>query len=286
MTRPLVTIAYNAKSGRHSQKRLDTLRASFAKAGYDTELADSYSANLIPLAARSAQLCVVGGDGTLRDVIARMIGHNNIPPISIFPAGTINLVAREVRHPARIGKFVNRVINNTSEFRTHYHGELNGHPMLVCASVGPDSLAVAAVSEPLKRRIGRFAYAAALAKVMLRWPCHTLTVLADGNAHQCEAVFVLKGRYFAGPWKISRDADLTQPKFQLLLLPRANRRDYVRLMISAMGVPGTASKGWLRLTVQTVEISAAHPLPVQVDGDIVAALPVKILINPITTDFV
>ena len=279
MTRPLVTIAYNAKSGRHSQKRLDMLRASFAKAGYDTELADSYSADLIPLAARSAQLCVVGGDGTLRDVIARMNGHSNMPPVSIFPAGTINLVAREVRHPGRIGKFVRRVLDAEGTPRTHYHGALNDQPMLVCASVGPDSLAVAAVSEPLKRRIGRFAYAAALAKVMLRWPHHTLTVLADGEAHQCEAVFVLKGRYFAGPWKISRDADLTQPKFQLLLLPRASRRDYVRLMLSAMGFPGAALKSWLRLTAETVEISAAHPLPVQVDGDIVATLPVKAVIH-------
>lgn len=281
-----MTIAYNAKSGRHSQRRLDALKAEFGKAGYDTEFADSYSDDLIPLAQKSSQLCVVGGDGTLRDVIARTRGAGDIPPISMFPAGTINLVSREAQYPGDIAQFVRRVTSDEYTPRAHYHGMLGDHPLLVCASVGPDSIAVAQVSEKLKRRVGRFAYAAALARVMLRWPRHKVTVVADGNAHPCEAVFILKGRYFAGPYQISRDAALTHPKFQVLILPRARRRDYLRLMISAMILPSAASKRWIRISAETVEINAAEPLPVQVDGDIVAALPVKVAIDAQPLEFV
>ncbi len=278
MKRPIVTIAYNAKSGRHSQARLDGLRNKFEEAGYDCELADSYSADLIPLAAKSAQLCVVGGDGTLRDVIARFDGCSDMPPVSIFPAGTINLVAREAAYSSNIGKFVQRVTSGIAS-RRYYLGTINQQPMLVCASVGPDSLAVASVSEVLKRRIGRFAYVAALAKIMLNWPRHSISVLADGQIYSCEAAFVLKGRYFAGPWKLSRDADLAKPVFQLLLLQRARRRDYARLMLSAIAMPAAASKKWLRIQAYSVEIIGSEALPVQVDGDIVAKLPIKVVFN-------
>jgi diacylglycerol kinase (ATP) len=282
----LVTIAYNPKSGRHSQKRLDALRGAFGAAGYDCEFADSYSDALIPLATKSSHLCVVGGDGTLRDVIARISGLGRVPPVSVYPAGTINLVAREAGYPAHIGKFVARVLNGQSNPRLHYHGVLGEQPLLVCASVGPDSIAVAQVSESLKSRVGRFAYAASLIQVMLRWPRYQMTVTADGNTYNCEAVFVLKGRYFAGPFQISRKADLIDPKFQLILLPHARRRDYVRLMISAMGVPGAASKNWLHLTAQSLEITAAQPIPVQVDGDIIATLPVQAVIHERPVRFV
>lgn len=294
VTRPLITIAYNAKSGRHSQKILGALRAEFAHAGYDSVLADSYSAELIPAAAKSAQLCVVGGDGTLRDVIARIAGQNNMPPISVYPCGTINLVAREARYPANIPKFVARATRGVTSGgrapRNQYHGMLNDHPILVCASVGPDSLAVASVSQPLKRIIGRFAYAAALAKIMVHWPRYALTVIADGQAHQCEAAFILKGRYFAGAWQISRDASLTQPAFQVLLLPRARRRDYLRLIIAASelrwGCEWAESKEWLRLPAQHIEISSADVLPIQADGDIIAHLPAQAVVSQRPVRFV
>jgi diacylglycerol kinase (ATP) len=293
VNRPLIAIAYNAKSGRHSPKKLDALRAEFAKAGYDTALVDSYSAELIPMAAKSIQLCVVGGDGTLRDVIARITGQDDMPPVSVYPGGTINLVAREALYPANIPKFVARVTGATGAtgtLRAHHHGTLNDHPVLVCASVGPDSLAVASVSERLKRNIGRFAYGVALAKRILRWPRHALTVTADGAVYECEAAFILKGRYFAGIWQISRVASLTQPAFQLLLLPRARRRDYIRLMIAASGLRwgcGWAeSKEWLRLSAQRIEVRSTEPLPVQADGDIVAHLPIQAVVSPDPVRFI
>ncbi len=283
---PLVALAYNPQSGRHSQARLDALCAAFAQAGYQTQCVDSHSADLIALASSSEQLCVVGGDGTLRDVIARLQGQLNIPPVSIYPAGTINLVAREIGHPGNMSKFVRCVTGDQARLRAHYHGVIGGHPMVVCASVGPDSIAVGAVSEALKRRIGRFAYAAAFLKLAVRWPRHPLSVVADGQSYKCEAAFILKGRYFAGPYKISRDAGVCQPTFQLVLLPRARRRDYLRLMISAMIAPYFASANWIKLQPQTIEISGKEALPVQADGDVVANLPIKAVINPNPVCFV
>jgi diacylglycerol kinase (ATP) len=274
-----VAIAFNPKSGSFCQSQLDRLGAAFAEAGYTPAFADSYSNNFAQVAAGADLICVVGGDGALRDIISRLRALDKLPPISVYPAGTINLVAREAHYPADITLFVHRVTDR-SQARVHHYGMLNNAPMLVCASVGPDSMAVASVSENLKRRIGRFAYLVAFIKLLWRWPRCSMNVLADGAAYQCEAAFVLKGRFFAGPWQVSQDADLTRPDFQLVLLPKARRRDYLRLILSAIGPSFLRPKSWICIRAITAEISGDAALPVQVDGDIEARLPITVTIQP------
>ena len=71
---------------------------------------------------------------------------------------------------------------------------------LACASVGFDANAVAAVSPGLKARIGRLACLVALLTLLRRWPRQQLQVTADGKSFTAEAVFVLRGALYAGPW--------------------------------------------------------------------------------------
>jgi diacylglycerol kinase (ATP) len=278
MNQKHVIIAYNPKSGSFDQRLLDRLNDAFVAAGHICIFVDSHSDELLQMAAVASHICVVGGDGSLRDVAARLRGARDLPPISVYPAGTINLVARELSYPRNIQKFVTRVVGSDAP-RKLYLGEINEQPVLVCASIGPDSLAVAAVSEDLKRRIGRFAYAVALGKLLLQWPRHSLSVQTDDASFKCEAAFVLNGRYFAGHWQLSRIAEMSAPVFQLLLLPSARRRDYLRLILSVAVVPAMASKRWIRVSSTSAEIQADSPLPVQIDGDIAAKLPVKVTVN-------
>ena len=278
MAQKIVIIAYNRTSGSFDQRQLDQLCAAFSAAGSVCQPVDSYGDDLLVLVPKAAHICVVGGDGTLRDVVARLRNLADLPPISIYPAGTINLVARELSYPRNIEKFVARVLHGGAPRRL-YLGLLNQQAMLVCASIGPESYAVAGLSEKLKARIGRFAYLAALGKLLYNWPRPALSVQADGVMYECEAAYLLNGRYFAGPWRVSRAADMSVPVFQLLLLPRARRRDYLRLMLSVAIIPALASKTWLRLAVSSVEITANAALPVQVDGDITAVLPITITVD-------
>jgi diacylglycerol kinase (ATP) len=154
--------------------------------------------------------------------IAQLDGWADIP-VCIYPTGTINLIAREAGYGRNIAGFVKR-ISSAQPPRQHYVGRITNKPFLACASVGPDSLSVAAVSADLKRRIGRFAYVVSLARLLWDWPRMRLSVSANGHIHRCEAAFVLKGHYFAGPWTLAPEADLRKPDFQLLLLGKARRR--------------------------------------------------------------
>lgn len=279
MKRLNVVIAYNPLSGSYNKARLDALGAAFAKSGYAPIFVDGHSDDMPGLALAADHLCIVGGDGSLRDAAARLADKDNLPPISVYPAGTINLVAREANYPANIENFVKRVTNDAPH-RQHYLGYLNDMPILACASIGPDSMAVASLSEALKRRIGRFAYVAAFLKLLIKWPRRKMRLITDGGAHECEAVFILKGRFFAGPWQICPQADLTRPNFHLLMMPKARRRDYLRLMVSVIFWPAIASKKWKNMSVNSVRVEGDRDMPVQVDGDVAGTLPIKAEIAP------
>ena len=55
-----------------------------------------------------------------------------------------------------------------------------------------------------------------------------------GVAIAGEAMFVCKGRYYAGPWVIDEEARLESDHFRVLILPRAGRRDMIRLALAAI----------------------------------------------------
>ena len=102
------------------------------------------------LAARICQekydwIIVAGGDGTLRAIIDVFAKHEHMPYVSVFPAGTVNLVAKELlmsNDPAKWVKRVSKGIVSPVQL-----GKANGHIFLTVAGIGFDSLVVDNVSE-------------------------------------------------------------------------------------------------------------------------------------------
>lgn len=278
-----VLLVFNPVSGSYSRQLLDCLASEFGAQGHSISLIDSWQIGFAAELVCAELVCVVGGDGTLRDVIAQLEGHANLP-VCIYPAGTINLIAREVGYMRHVSRFVTRV---TAGFpcRSHYFGSIDSKPFLACASVGPDSLAVAAVSVGLKQRIGRFAYVVSFIRLLWSWPQMDLRVSANSRIYQCEAAFVLKGRFFAGPWTLASQANLCAPEFHLLLLPQARRRDYLQLLLYAMLGSYFESSAWKRLRCTDVKIDSNVLHPVQADGDIAANLPVHFVMQNIAVRF-
>lgn len=253
------------------------------RAGWDARIANGYNADFDGIIDQCDHICVVGGDGSLRDMAEKLSHCKNAPSLSIYPAGTINLVAREAQYPASITKFVARI--TAAQHRQHYHGSANGKAIVACASVGPDSKAVAHVSERLKRHIGRFAYAISFGRLLWQWPRNRLQVTADGKIFHGEAVYILKGHFFAGPWVIDPNACLTQPRFRILVMPTARRRDYLRLALSAAIHPIFADKAWHFAPAKDIKIEGQSGLEVQIDGDIAATLPLTARIMPVAVDY-
>ena len=52
---------------------------------------------------------IAGGDGTIRALIEKLSNRKYVPYISVFPAGTVNLVAKELLVSNDPGKWFKRV---------------------------------------------------------------------------------------------------------------------------------------------------------------------------------
>lgn len=272
-------LIFNHHASRVNVARISALTAAFTDADHSVTQIDSHAPDLAEYATVADCICIVGGDGTVRDVMARLQQLPVTPRVAVYPLGTINLIAREAGYVKDYKTFVMRA--TSADAPNLFHAvKMNEGLMLVCASVGPDSAAVAAVTRDLKKTFGRFAYVISAVKLLYRWPRHQIEVSIDGKSHQCEAAYLLNGKYYGGRWSLDTIASLRSPSLQVLMLPTARRRDYLRLIASTILHPAFADPRWQRRTGSSIELRSTSALPVQADGDITAVLPVSLSVQP------
>jgi diacylglycerol kinase family enzyme len=279
MPSPTVQLFYNRTSGGHCPRRLAELRAGFEARGAKVLLSECGPAHPIEVGADVSHVCAVGGDGTLRHVALALARCGRRLPLSVYPAGTVNLVHRERLFPLDPAGHAVRLLAEDRGALLH-PAALNDTFFLACASVGPDSRAVAEVSLKLKARVGKLAYLAAFARILIDWRRSPIRLAWDGGALACEAFYVAKGRYFAGPWSFAPEADTGAPLLHVVALDRARRRDFARFAFALWrGRRVDALPGVRAFTCTALEAEADAPLPIQADGDPVGALPAKIALH-------
>jgi diacylglycerol kinase (ATP) len=270
-----IALIHNPYAGQRKLRRAQILARVLDARGHAVTLHDSAAFRFTSDAPDAQLLCICGGDGTVRLVLEGQDDLAELPPLAIYPTGTINLLARELAYPVDPQAFAAR-IESAAEPRNVTLAQAGDRLFVVCASVGFDANAVAAVSLGLKARVGRLAYLAALLPLLLRWPRQSLQITADGATFTAEALFVLRGALYAGPWTLDRRAGLTATKLHVLALPRARRRDFAALVLYALGGAKRPRAEWRQLAVSALEIVTNQPCPLQLDGDIAGSTPVSI----------
>lgn len=283
MPQPVIQLFVNAKAGSSSRRRVAALQRELEAAGARV-IVTSTGDDELAVAEESTHICAVGGDGTLRHVAAALERSGQPRVMSVFPTGTVNLLAREYGYSRNPLSFAGRILRDAPP-RLQRMARIGETMMFTCASVGPDADAVAAVSPLLKRAIGRAAYAAAFLGALIRWPRRQLSVEADGETIACEAVYIAKGRYYAGPWSFAPGASANDPFLHVVALRQARRRDFVRFLWGLLRHDDpTRDTNLIQFTCASLRITGGDA-PLQADGDIVARLPVEIAIDPTAQPF-
>ena len=285
-------LIHNPASGSHHELRLDILAQAFAACGASVASSETRLDGATEIHANSDLLCVSGGDGTLGLVISALIEQDMSVPVCVFPAGTVNLIARELGYASDPELFAREVMTG---FVAGSRGRLtepllaaDGSPVIACLSAGPDGVAVSSHSPEWKQRIGKAAYALSFLQLFVRWPRYRFDLQVGGKdnpvTHGCEAFYIAKGRYFAGPWSLSPDASLGQDDFELVLLKRAGRRAFLRFMWAvARGKDPGKLRHVRRLRARSVALETC-PDPdalaaFQIDGDPIKAIPTRMEIT-------
>lgn len=273
----IVQIFCNPGSGSYSPRRIEALVQAFEALGADVRISDDVS-TAPQIAGDATHICIVGGDGTVRHVASAVARGGHMQLLGIHPSGTVNLLAREAGQARTPQHFATQLLSEGAEY-PHYPVAVGEEYFLACASAGPDSAAIARLSDRLKRWIGRYAYLAAFLGLLWRWPRPRIVIEADGVTHHCEAFYVAKGRYFAGQWSFAPRARVDDPLLHIVALQTARRRDFLWFAWSLLrGWDPAALPRVTAFTCKTLTAASDDAVPVQADGDIIATLPVKLIL--------
>lgn len=213
----------------------------------------------------------VGGDGTVRN-LAKALGSDTSIPVGVIPAGTGNVLARELPLPTSPHKVAEMLLEGPV---TDIPGALAGEePFFLMAGVGFDGEIIAALDLELKRRIGKAAYVWPTLKALGRGP-KKFVVKVDGQPFEASWMVVAKSGRYAGGFTIAHNVHVTDQKFMAVLFQATTR--FGRLLeMMALGL-GQHER---LTTVKAIPCSEAEVLDpgfaVEIDGDEAGVTPVRI----------
>ena len=157
----MTTVAVIAHAAKTLGGGLTQLRAVLEQSGFAQPLwYEVAKSRQVPSCVRQATkdgadlAFVWGGDGTVRRCVESLAGSGI--PIAILPAGTGNLLARNVGVPQDIEKAV--AIGLHGDRREIDTATVNGHHFAIMAGGGLDALVMRDASDGVKERLGRVAY--------------------------------------------------------------------------------------------------------------------------------
>lgn len=240
-----VVILYNRNSGKQlfasmMAKINETFKLTKEMVGSkNVELCDIRYFEQIPNIAQKIVeekvewVIIAGGDGTIRAMIEQLANLRYVPYISVFPAGTVNLVAKELLLKADPQKWFKRVAKGIQI--PVYLGRANGNVFLTVAGVGFDSLVVDNVSEKEKKLLNKLAYVWQGTELMRKeflfnnWRYRFQVRFDDEEKwHEATSVIVGKSRYYAGRYNLFGGASLSSPLLHAALFTGDKRGDFIR----------------------------------------------------------
>ena len=289
-----VVIVYNRNSGKQlfasMIARINEIfkRLKDALGSKTVELREIKRFDEIPAIAEALQaeavdwVIIAGGDGTIRAFVEQLSNRKYLPYISVFPAGTVNLVAKELLLSGDPYKWAKRVLKGVEV--PVYLGRANGHVFLTVTGIGFDSLVVDNVTEKEKKLLNKLAYVLQGTEIMRKevlfnnWRYRFEVRFDDEDQwHECSSVIVGKSRYYAGRYNLFRGASLSTPWLYTALFTGAKRADFIRyaacIAMEALGL----DKDIVVRRAKRLEIRCnVEDFAAELDGDAVTTAPLSI----------
>ena len=144
-----------------------------------------------------AGILTAGGDGTVRAVAEGLVDSGM--PMTLFPAGTGNLLARNLgisvnkleEAVTTIFTGVDRAVDAGIATIRRDDGSTETHAFVVMIGIGIDAKMIAATNPELKKRVGWLAYVEAIARIVRDVNAVRLQYTLDGSAPRATTVHTL-----------------------------------------------------------------------------------------------
>jgi diacylglycerol kinase (ATP) len=292
MSEQAIFLVNPASANGRTAKRWPKLRARARELGLDGEaLLSEHPGHLVELARQAAGeghlIVVVGGDGTLNEVVNGLAG--SAAELAILPNGTGQDFGRTHGIPTGFDEAVAVALGASARpvdlGRAVFADGDGAGSARVFANVGSVGMsgAVARRANSMSKRLGgRTVFYYALVREFLAWENTEVTVTSDGGERRgrMHDVIVANGRWHGGGMKLAPDARADDGLFDVVLIGDVTKLDFVTTS------PKLYSGGHVHhprvdvLRSAAVTVEAAVALPVELDGEVSGTTPVRFEVEP------
>jgi diacylglycerol kinase (ATP) len=221
----------------------------------------------------------VGGDGTVKEVVNGIDIGKTI--MGVIPAGTGNGFRRSVGIPGQW----ERALDGLGQWppRRIDLGEVNGTYFLNVVGIGFDAAVAEMASEKYKMIKGYTAYLVAFFQELVTFDHFDVTVESDGlNLKEDHTLLtvVANGKFYGGSFSIAPQAIIDDGKLELILVRKLSSPQTTILAVQALAKKHLESSAVITRSGTNFKITADHPVPVHIDGEVTGSLPALITIKP------
>lgn len=282
--RPFAAVVVNPTKVDDVDARLEWTRAASADLGWDppmwieTTRADiGVGQTRAAIDAGAAVVIAYGGDGTVRAVASTLAGTG--VPLALLPAGTGNLLARNLDVPVTDLTQALRTALSWSERKVdvgRVEIDLSGEDhaprsetFLVMAGLGFDAEVMASVEPRLKERVGWWAYVVTGVQLMRGRKTKVVLRMDDGQPvhRSMRSVIVGNCGELTGGVRLMPDAELDDGWLDVVVVSAGGFVGWAAVIGAVLTRSRRGHPVVEHFRCREVEIRAETPQQVQLDGD-------------------
>lgn len=289
-----VIIFANPIAGRGlGQKLAHQLEATLDGQGYavDTFLARPSEVDAAKVTPPARAAIVIGGDGTIRAAVERLLTADVLPPLLPVPLGTANMMAKYLGIRFHPRDFEHRVIDALARYQILPldAGRANGKLFLQVAGVGFDAEVIYHLDRMRRGPISFWSYMLPSLLALRDFAPAPLTVRLDGQeifSNECGMAFVGNLAQYGTGFPVLLHARPDDGLLDVCVIRCKTRRHLIHLFLLASVGEHVHAEEVVYRKGKHVEIDSPVPAPLQIDGDTAGHTPVKIDLLPVRLPFI
>jgi YegS/Rv2252/BmrU family lipid kinase len=216
-------------------------------------------------------LIICGGDGTIHSVLPDAVKAK--VPVGILPAGTANVLARELGIPKNLDAAIN--ILGSGRTKVLRLGKANDRYFHLMAGIGADGYIINQVGLSLKRFLGVAAFYVTGLSKFWSYPLRPFQVDLGKTSHTATFAVISNARYYGGHLLLAPHASVFDDMLDVCLFTSKNHFRFLSYLWGSLKGKHLGYSDVIYEKVRRLEVSGDQSVHVQLDGEVAGHLPMK-----------